>query len=187
MTRPRPTLRAAKPNQQERVQRELVIDNLIGRALRGVTLTIPEAALLADYWRAERHNADQTRQSLADTTRALERHREAAATAIREAEQRAGQAEAALTALRAVARGYCPHCGRGDAAPTVEDWEQQKQRADRAEAAITRICTLHREEYGCCTECTGSHAVLYPCPTIRALDAPAAATQATDDQEQPRA
>lgn len=39
----------------------------------------------------------------------------------------------ALTALRAVARGYCPACGRGDAAPTVDDWEQQKTRADQAE------------------------------------------------------
>jgi hypothetical protein len=39
-----------------------------------------------------------------------------------------------LDALRAVARGYCPACGRGDAAPTVTDWEQQKQRADQAEA-----------------------------------------------------
>lgn len=41
-----------------------------------------------------------------------------------------------LDALRAVARGYCPACGRGDAAPTVTDWEQQKQRADRAEAQV---------------------------------------------------
>lgn len=38
-----------------------------------------------------------------------------------------------LAALRQVARVYCPHCGRGDAAPTVTDWEQQKQRADQAE------------------------------------------------------
>jgi uncharacterized Zn finger protein (UPF0148 family) len=38
-----------------------------------------------------------------------------------------------LDALQAVARGYCPTCGRGDAAPTVEDWEQQKQRADQVE------------------------------------------------------
>jgi hypothetical protein len=44
-----------------------------------------------------------------------------------------------LAALRAVARGYCPHCGRGDAAPTVEDWEQQKQRADHAEAALEQV------------------------------------------------
>ena len=41
-----------------------------------------------------------------------------------------------LAALRQVARGYCPECGRGDAAPTVADWEQQKQRANRAEAKI---------------------------------------------------
>ena len=40
----------------------------------------------------------------------------------------------ALAALRQVARGYCPACGRGDAAPTVEDYEQQRQRAEQAEA-----------------------------------------------------
>lgn len=40
----------------------------------------------------------------------------------------------ALTALRQIARGYCPECGRGDAAPTVTDWEQQRDRADQAEA-----------------------------------------------------
>ncbi|MEU5596633.1 hypothetical protein [Streptomyces sp. NPDC020298] len=40
----------------------------------------------------------------------------------------------ALAALRQVARGYCPDCGRGDAAPTVADWEQQRHRADQAEA-----------------------------------------------------
>jgi hypothetical protein len=49
------------------------------------------------------------------------------------------QLTADLAALRAVARGYCPACGRGDAAPTVADWEQQKQRADQAEAAIARV------------------------------------------------
>jgi len=41
-----------------------------------------------------------------------------------------------LAALRAVARGYCPHCGRGDAAPTVDDWEQQRKRADQAETQV---------------------------------------------------
>lgn len=44
-----------------------------------------------------------------------------------------------LEALRAVARDYCPACGRGDAAPTVTDWEQQKERATRAETALARI------------------------------------------------
>lgn len=47
-----------------------------------------------------------------------------------------------LAALRAVARGYCPDCGRGDAAPTVTDWEQQKQRADRAETALAGVRAL---------------------------------------------
>lgn len=39
-----------------------------------------------------------------------------------------------LAALRQVARGYCPECGRGDCAPTVHDWERQRQRAEQAEA-----------------------------------------------------
>jgi hypothetical protein len=48
------------------------------------------------------------------------------------------QLYAELDALRQVARGYCPACGRGDAAPTVADWEQQKTRADQAEADLDR-------------------------------------------------
>lgn len=50
-----------------------------------------------------------------------------------------------LEALRQVARGYCPDCGRGDAAPTVDDWEQQKQRADRAETALAEARRLHAQ------------------------------------------
>lgn len=44
-----------------------------------------------------------------------------------------------LAALRAVARGYCPACGRDDAAPTVADWEQQKQRADQLHTRMNRL------------------------------------------------
>ena len=79
---------------------------------------------------------------------------------------------AELEALRQVARGYCPHCGRGDAAPTVDDWEQQKQRADRAEAALTRVAAL-ADEYPAGIDTALIHA---------ALDIPAGptATQATD-------
>ena len=81
------TTRAPKPNQHERTQRQTAIDHLITRALRGV-LTVPEAAVLADYVRAERLLADKTRRSLADTTRALQRHREAADAEIRRLEDR---------------------------------------------------------------------------------------------------
>jgi DNA repair exonuclease SbcCD ATPase subunit len=48
--------------------------------------------------------------------------------------RQAARAEADLAALRQVARGYCPACGRGDAAPTVDDWERERQRAENAEA-----------------------------------------------------
>lgn len=86
-TAPRRGNYAARPNQHERANRQAVIDNLIGRALRGA-LTIPEAALLAEYWQAERRLAEKTRRSLGNTTRALERHREAAGAEIRRLEAR---------------------------------------------------------------------------------------------------
>jgi hypothetical protein len=41
-----------------------------------------------------------------------------------------------LAALREVARGYCPACGRGDASPTAQQWEDQKQRADQVEELL---------------------------------------------------
>jgi hypothetical protein len=37
-------------------------------------------------------------------------------------------------------------------------------------ATIDRVRVLHVEEFGCCAHCTREDSVLYPCPTIRALD-----------------
>lgn len=90
--RRKPTIRAPKPNHLERAQRQAVIDTLLQRALRGL-LTIPEAAVLAEAWQAERRVEEKTRRRLTDTTRALARHREAADTEIlRLEEQLAEQA-----------------------------------------------------------------------------------------------
>jgi hypothetical protein len=44
-----------------------------------------------------------------------------------------------LEAFRAVARGYCPACGRGDAAPTVDDWQRERRRAETAETALAHL------------------------------------------------
>jgi transcriptional regulator with XRE-family HTH domain len=44
------------------------------------------------------------------------------------------------------------------------------ERAEKAEAALERVRALHRNEYGCCAECTEVHSVLWPCNTIRALE-----------------
>lgn len=90
MPRQRPSVRAPKPSQHERATRQAVIDVLLGRALRGV-LTIPEAVVLADYVRAERRKAEKTRRSLGDTTRALQRHREAADEEVQRLEARVGE------------------------------------------------------------------------------------------------
>jgi chromosome segregation ATPase len=51
-------------------------------------------------------------------------------------ETRVEQLTTELAALRQVARGYCPHCGRGDAAPTTADWERERQRADQVEELL---------------------------------------------------
>jgi len=55
------------------------------------------------------------------------------------------KAQDQLAALRQVARGYCPDCGRGDAAPTVQDWEREKQRANSAEEAERRMLAQRQE------------------------------------------
>lgn len=52
------------------------------------------------------------------------------------------QLRADLAALRAVATGYCPHCGRGDAAPTPDQYLVQVHRADTAEAKVARVRAL---------------------------------------------
>lgn len=83
----RPNGHTLKPNERERLQRQALIDSLLDRALRGL-LTIPEAAVLAEAWRAERRVEEKTRRRLTDTTRALQRHREAADTEIRQLEER---------------------------------------------------------------------------------------------------
>lgn len=78
-----------------------------------------------------------------------------------------------LAALRAVARSYCPACGRGDAAPTITDWEQQKQRAERAETILARIQAL-ADEYPAGIDTALIH---------EALDQPAPAPAATEATE----
>ena len=68
-------------------------ESVVGLKVVGGALTIPEAAVLADYWRAEQQLAEKTRRSLGDTTRALERHRAAAAETIQELEARIAELE----------------------------------------------------------------------------------------------
>ncbi|QCX77654.1 hypothetical protein C9F11_20095 [Streptomyces sp. YIM 121038] len=92
---PRPQQRAPKGRTRDRDDRRAVADILLARAQRGV-LSPAEGALLAQHVRTEQHLADETRRAMAGTTRTLEQHREAADTAIVEAEQRADRAEQAL-------------------------------------------------------------------------------------------
>ena len=100
MTRRKPAVRALHPGVQERLQREAAIDALVKRGLLGV-LTIPEAAVLADYVRADRRVAEKTRKRLTETTRALERHREAADAEIRQLEDRIAELTASHDQERA--------------------------------------------------------------------------------------
>lgn len=36
-------------------------------------------------------------------------------------------------------QGYCPACGRGDCAPTAEEYEQQRQRAEYLTTEVTAL------------------------------------------------
>jgi hypothetical protein len=58
----------------------------------------------------------------------------------------------------------------GAAAATVMAEILRVRQATPAEAAIARVRALHREEYGCCAECTHESGVPSPCATIRTLD-----------------
>ncbi|MFG2412316.1 hypothetical protein [Streptomyces goshikiensis] len=42
-------------------------------------------------------------------------------------------------AVSAEAAGYCPDCGRGDAGPTADEYEQQRQRAEQAEDRLKQM------------------------------------------------
>ncbi|MFJ8583660.1 hypothetical protein ACIRD2_03230 [Streptomyces sp. NPDC093595] len=61
-------------------------------------------------------------------------------TALRDTEVE--QLRAELLALKAIARGYCGECGRGDCSPTADQYYEQYQRARRAEAAVARVRAL---------------------------------------------
>jgi hypothetical protein len=52
------------------------------------------------------------------------------------------------------------------------DWWEPYRKPTREQLleAVDRIRALHREECGCCAHCTRAESVLYPCPTIRALE-----------------
>ncbi|RZU28245.1 hypothetical protein EV284_6411 [Streptomyces sp. BK022] len=90
-----------KPTQHDRVHRHAALDLLLPRLEAG-RLTAEEAKLLAAYVREEVRLGTKARKSLTRTNRRLAEHREAADTAIREAEQRAAELEKRLTEAEAV-------------------------------------------------------------------------------------
>jgi hypothetical protein len=93
---PRPQQRAPKGRDRDRADRRAVVDVLLARLARGV-LSPAEGALLAEHVREEQRLADENRRAMAGTTQALAKHREAAAAAIVEAEERATAAERKLS------------------------------------------------------------------------------------------
>ncbi|MFK0069736.1 hypothetical protein [Streptomyces sp. NPDC091046] len=119
-----------KPTAQRRRDRRDLLDNLLSRALRG-NLTTAEAALLAESVREEQRVADQTRRSLGETGNAFGKHRAAADDAIRELEQRALDAEEQLTAYRSVL-GPRPLDRIRDAEQRAEQAEERARKAERA-------------------------------------------------------
>ncbi|MCX4778138.1 hypothetical protein [Streptomyces sp. NBC_01264] len=86
------------------------------------------------------------------------------------------------------AAGYCPHCGRGDCAPTADEYVASQRRAVRIQQLLDdtrdRVRKIHQPAldstwtvFGCnhdgghsspCAHCRSC----YPCPTITALQPP---------------
>lgn len=79
---------------------------------------------------------------LRELVRELEADRERVQQEACRTAERLRKAEARVTELEKVSRGYCPHCGRGDAAPGLDDWDRERKRAEQAEAAIERARKL---------------------------------------------
>lgn len=68
------------------------------------------------------------------------------------------------------AQGADAEAMAGAAAAAVMVEILRVRQATPAEAALARVRALHREEYGCCAECTHESGVPYPCATILTLD-----------------
>ena len=87
-------------------------------------------------------HADAALRAIQPELDRLGKELDAAAESIAHGTVEINRLETELAALREVSRGYCPACGRGDAAPTVADWERERQRADAAEAALREVLAV---------------------------------------------
>lgn len=89
-----------------------------------------------------------------------------------------------LAVLREVARGYCEHCGRGDATPPPEAYEEQRARAVRAADVVARVRAV-RDRWLLNTLQPGQiRRLLDDLTTALDQPAPAAAPRAADEWEQ---
>ena len=92
-----------------------------------------------DSWANDAKRSEAEADTLREERHTYQRAWHSARDRARKERARAEQAEAELTALKTITSGYCGHCGRGDCSPTADQWYEQRQRADRAEAAIERV------------------------------------------------
>ncbi|MGW3511195.1 hypothetical protein [Streptomyces sp. NPDC000994] len=125
-----------KPTAQRRRDRRDTLDRLLSRALRG-RLTTTEAALLAEYVRKEQRVSDETRARLADSDRAIVKHREAAEDAIREAEDERDEMrrnyERACQTITAMHEAATGRTGVAPVRGVVEDVADMRRRAAEME------------------------------------------------------
>lgn len=68
------------------------------------------------------------------------------------------EALAAVAAVEGIHRGYCPDCGRGDAAPTADQWQHERRRAERLFEAVDALAEAwSRETASEPTQLAGRH------------------------------
>lgn len=142
-----PQQRAPKGHTRDRHDRRTVVAVLLARIQRGV-LSPAEGALLAEHVREEQRLADESRRAMAGTTQALEQHREAADTAIREVEAEAERYKAdCLSACGTIAAMYEAATGRTGMGPVrgvVEDVADVRTHLFATEQALAEVRHRHR-------------------------------------------
>lgn len=101
-------------------------------------LTLEEARALADDLGLQLYRAQDALAFIAECCDIADREQRTITIADVREWLKGARCGRQLAADAAGTAGYCPSCGRGDVAPSAEEYEQQRQRAERAETELRR-------------------------------------------------
>ncbi len=99
-------------------------------------LTLEEARALADDLGLQLYRAQDALAFIAECCDIADREQRTITIADVREWLKGARCGRQLAADAAGTAGYCPSCGRGDVAPSAEEYEQQRQRAEQAEREV---------------------------------------------------